>query len=233
MHHYRVQLANLELKQCPDVNVLLSSMIRSISSVSKHRAAICKLREVVRLSTCISMSRRLARLAEASGNETLVTLSGVLVNPTVARVEAHLGRLIDPHASIGDNTNTITDYQLCHVLSGDCASGGGGLLEVARKTLQETTGDIIEYVKVLSPSEDGSIGVRFTNAHKFILHIKDAKVAEGGHYIRIGSAPSGSCYTTVQLIKLNERISESMEEIIALSEQYARQPHHELARRAP
>lgn len=212
-----MQLTRLELKQCPDVNVLLSSMIRSISTGGKHRGAICKLREIVRLSACIALSQRLAVLAEASGNGTLATLSGVLANSTVSQVEADLGRLIDPHASIGDNSSTITDYQLCHVLSGDRTSGG--LLEVARKTLQETTSDILEYVKVLSPTDDGSIGVRFTNAHKFTLQIKDAAVAERGHFIRIGSSPSGSCYTTVQLIKLNERISESMEEIIALSEQ--------------
>ena len=68
-----------------------------------------------------------------------------LDNDNISLVGSHIRDVVDVER-IPSDEKTPSDYQLCHLLR----PGISGVLDVARKALQETVQDILEYTKGLS-----------------------------------------------------------------------------------
>lgn len=60
------------------------------------------------------------------------------------------------------------------------------------------------------------VRVKFTNAHKFVFSIKSSDPLPPS-IMKVGSIG----YSTLDLMKLNERIRESMDEIVMISARYS------------
>lgn len=103
----------------------------------------------------------------------------------------------------------VTDYQLCFIFK----CGISGVLDVARKTLQETFQDILDYAKALSQLHSVTLTVKYTNAHRFLFSCKNADDLPASYFSKVGNFG----YSTIDLQKLNERVNESMEEILLFS----------------
>ena len=95
------------------------------------------------------------------------------------------------------------------------------LLDVARKTFQETVEDINEYTLALGRYLDLPLQVKYKTPRGF--HMSLAKASLGGRPL-----PDMFCnvtgdarlaFTTLDLLKLNQRINDSLSEIFLLSDQ--------------
>lgn len=92
------------------------------------------------------------------------------------------------------------------------------LLDVARKTLKETTEDIYEYVECLSKSLNFSPKLKYSPERCFYLTIPNSKEALPDCFL-IQSQSKDSLYcSTLELLKLNQRLKESLEEIFLISD---------------
>lgn len=101
-------------------------------------------------------------------------------------------------------------------------SGSDSLLEVARRTLKETQNDIYEYVSAWSQQADLHIDIKYQAKRGYYLSISKASL--GGRSIEsicsnYREGRNEVTFTTIDLIKLNARIKESMTEILLASQQ--------------
>lgn len=115
------------------------------------------------------------------------------------------------------NRATIQQHQRYFAVKSDSNS----LLEVARRTLKETQSDLYEYVEAWSKQIELPIDIKYQ--------------AKRGYYLSITKAALGNCsidtiatnfregrneitFTTMEILKLNNRIKESMSEILTASQ---------------
>lgn len=126
-------------------------------------------------------------------------------------------------------------HELSAVLSDDCLSkrklhlsqttrtnaiksGVDVLLDVARKTLAETTDDIYEYIEGLSKSLDLPLKLKYSPERCFYLHAQRSPVGLPESLIVQKTTKDMSHCTTLELLKLNQRIKESLEEVFLISD---------------
>lgn len=107
-----------------------------------------------------------------------------------------------------ERLHQLDDYQMCYLID----SRSNRVLEVARKALDETIDDIVEYASIVSKSLQIELQIKYGTG-KFVIKSKDASIARKNSIIEV----TKSSYTTVELEKLNSRVSQSVDEILLLS----------------
>lgn len=113
---------------------------------------------------------------------------------------------------------TIQQHQRFFAIKSESDS----LLEVARRTLKETQSDIYEYVAAWSQQVDLQIDIKYQAKRSYYLSV--GKAALGGRSIEsicnnYRESRTEVTFTTMDLLKLNARIKESMTEILLASQQ--------------
>lgn len=97
------------------------------------------------------------------------------------------------------------------------------LLDVARRTFEETQADVHEYCKIWSEQAGIDIRVKYHLRRGFFFAVSksDLQGRDIGsitrHYV---SCKSEYHFSTIEMAKLNERLKESMNEITAASQKY-------------
>lgn len=104
----------------------------------------------------------------------------------------------------------LNEFQMCHILRAET----NPLLDVARRTLQETTDDIIAYSETLISQFNLEGRLKYLNSNRFVLVLSNPTVEQAKLFSKFGN----NGYSTLELQKLNERVKESMEEITSLSD---------------
>lgn len=113
---------------------------------------------------------------------------------------------------------TIQQHQRYFAVKSDSSS----LLEVARRTLKETQSDLYEYVEAWSKQIELPIDIKYQPKRGYYLSI--TKTALGDRSIdsiatNFREGRNEITFTTMDILKLNNRIKESMSEILVASQQ--------------
>ncbi len=110
-------------------------------------------------------------------------------------------------------------------------SESDSLLEVARRTLKETQSDIYEYVAAWSQQIDLQIDIKYQTKRGYYLSV--SKSTLGGRSIEsicnnYRESRTEVTFTTMDLLKLNARVKESMTEILLASQQTLEKMFHQI-----
>ena len=96
------------------------------------------------------------------------------------------------------------------------------LLEVARRTLKETQSDIYEYVEIWSKQIDLQIEIKYQSKRGYFLSTSRSALGERsmeGLCSQFKVRRNEVTFTTMDLIKLNGRVKESMTEVLLASQE--------------
>jgi DNA mismatch repair protein MSH4 len=207
-----------ELLTIKEILETIDDLQSKIASFIRFRLGILSiLRLILELRNALEASKRIYDLVLRLECSIYDDILGAFQN---ANADGILS-LIDQAVDVVPN-GKLNEFQICHVLKSD----GNPLLDVARRTLQETTDDIVEYSETLISQYALEGKLKYSNANRFILVLKNPTPNQTKHFIKVGT----SGFTTLPLQKLNERIKESMEEITSLSEKITEDLKEEIAK---
>ncbi len=96
------------------------------------------------------------------------------------------------------------------------------LLDVSRKTLRETTDDLYEYVEALSKSTGLSMKLKYSAESGFFFQFPKSPGSQSfPSTIHIQSETNNIARgVTLEILKLNQRVKESLEEIFLLTDKH-------------
>ena len=203
------------LSALPDVDSLISQFVQ-VPRVETPKDAEQRVQLLLSLRLLLKSHSPLSTLLAQFENPLLRMVCKSIESEELFSLKALLDSTLNEDLT-GAGKNRITHTQRAFAIKAT------GLLEVARKTLEEGIDDVNEYAEALAAHLDLPLEVRFKAPRGFHLTLTQKQL--GGRPL-----PEAFCnitgttrlfFTTLDLLKLNERINESLNEIYLLSDQVA------------
>lgn len=202
------------LAMLPDTDSLISGLVQ-IPKIESSREAERRIQVLVGLKQAIRIMRSLNELISPLEHQLFKHLEGIFEG--TRGLESLLEGVIEDDAPLAKGA--ATQQQRAHAIK----MSSNSLLEVARKTLKETIDDIYEYSNALATHFDLALQVKFRSPRGFFLTLKKSNLS-GRPFPDIFCNVSGTnvlAFSTLDLLKLNERVNESFAEIFLMSDQVA------------
>lgn len=206
------------LKEMPDLDNICSRIEQNPpKNPLSNLKTFLELMDAIKLSKKISLLLFIGEDFPTGEDENILLIKEALSSLFLDSIYNYLFKVLDDKAI--QFTHRISDYQLCNLIR----RGINSLLDVAHQTLEETIEDLMEYSKIFSSESGIEIKVKWNNQHKFIWTFSEKEIISGAgeamehlKIIKAGNTVLGC--TNIELLKFNERIQESIEEIGNLSE---------------
>ena len=208
------------LKNFPDLDNLISKLVRRDNLLDPkcgeemiHR--ILMLKVIIRKAK--SIDQCLGTLNSRCRREYFQSINDALNESGLDEIWGLIEDIIDEDV-IYSGKSSVQHYQRLFAVKG---SRGDSLLEVARRTMKEIQADIYEYVEVWSQQLGISVDIRYQSKRGYYMSVKlkalgDRSIEEiCTHYKR---GKDEVTFTTMDLIKLNGRVRESMSEVLMASQ---------------
>lgn len=205
------------LKIFPDIDNFIGGLVRKENSLDPksgenliHKALILK-KIIDRVKVISSVLENLSGL-----NPYLVSISEVLCDNEVSKFEDLISEVINEDIFYSERTN-LQHHQRFYAVK----SINNSLLEVARRTLKETQSDIYEYVEIWSSQIDLQVEIKYHNKRGYYLSISKSILGERsmeGICSQFKMRRNEVTFTTMDLIKLNGRVKESITEVLLASQ---------------
>lgn len=107
--------------------------------------------------------------------------------------------------------------QRCHAIK----SGVNGLLDVARQTYKEVTEDVLQLVQELTEEYNFPLELRFENGRGYYLRLSALDLEDKalpGVFVNIVDRKKMVEFTTLELVKRNAKINDSLTEVMLMSD---------------
>lgn len=216
-HEVEMQDLREAMKNFPDVDNFISKLVRRENSLDPkcgedliHRALTLKsiLRKVKNLEVT---------LKNVSSCSLLSSIVEVLGDVGISVLESSIDEVINEDISYSEKTNLQHHQRFYAVKS--CNSNS--LIEVARRTLKEIQSDIYEYVETWSKQIDLPVEIKYQSKRGYYLSVKNSVLGDRsleGICSQYKRGRTEVTFTTMDLIKLNGRVKESMTEVLLASQ---------------
>lgn len=206
------------LKQFPDVDNFISKLVRRRNSLDVkngedliHRALLLK--------KILAKSRILSRsLKKFEKNNLLNSIAEILRSTEIKDMEEMIDEVINEDINYSDKTGNLQHHQRFYAVK---SSTGNSLLEVARRTLKEIQSDIYEYVELWSRQIDLEVEIKYQSKRGYFLSVSRSVLGDrslDGICSQYKRGKNEITFTTMDLIKLNGRVKESMSEVLLASQ---------------
>lgn len=208
---------SVALKSLPDIDKTLSSMLWTSKKklVEKPEKRIHFILVIKKVLECIENVANQIRLI--GSNELLVSIVEALTaEDYVGDLLAKISAIVDQDISYGKGALPI--HQRCYAV----IVGVDSLLDVARKTLTEITEDILEYIETLRSHCHLQITPKYEPKKGYSILIDNQEGTPWelpSELIVMKKTNKTINATTLDLLKLNQRLQESLQEIFMISDQ--------------
>lgn len=203
------------LKQLPDVDQLITLLVQ-VPKIEGPKDAERRIHTLLTLKQTLHALIPISTLLQTFQHPLLVLIRNALDNKDLENVQELLNDRINNDISYLKG-KSMTQQQRAFAIN----LGLNTLLDVARKTFQETIEDINEYTNALGKHFDIPFQVKFKAPRGFHLSLSRTSLS-GRQLPDIFCNVTGGArlaFTTLDLLKLNQRINESLSEIFLLSDQ--------------
>lgn len=218
-HESELQDLRESLKRFPDIDNFLSSLVRRENRLDSkcgedliHRAMTLK--NII--GKVKGLENNLTTTLKQGGCTFLASISEVLGDEGILELDEMISAVISEDVSYSEKTN-IQHHQRFYAVK----STSNGLLEVARRTLKEIQSDIYEYVDTWSKQIELAVDIKYQSKRGYYLSVSNAVLGERsleGICSQYKRGRSEVTFTTMDLIKLNGRVKESMTEVLLASQ---------------
>lgn len=205
------------LKNFPDIDNFISNLVRRENGLDPkkgedliHRALSFK-KIIGRVKVIEGTLRSISQ-----GSTFLSSIAEVLSDQDICTFDEMISDVINEDVSYSEKTN-IQHHQRFYAVK----STSNGLLEVARRTLKEIQSDIYEYVDTWSQQIDLAVDIKYQSKRGYYLSVSNAVLGDRsleGICSQYKRGRSEVTFTTMDLIKLNGRVKESMTEVLLASQ---------------
>ncbi|KAI9220080.1 muts domain V-domain-containing protein [Blastocladiella britannica] len=204
------------LKSFPDVGRLVSALVREPSKMTPKSSEL-KLQLVLDIRRLLSMVPDLQASLAPCNSQLLRGAADILADLALNSLSAKLHETLDEHLDSMPNTPSGTVQRRAFAVR----SGIHGMLDVARRTYQETEGDIYQLINDYSSQFDFAIKPIQTSTEMITLESRlDPGMELPDVFVNRVVRHNKVRFTTLEIMKLNQRLKESQAEIYLMSDLY-------------
>ncbi|XP_078734936.1 mutS protein homolog 4 [Lampetra fluviatilis] len=210
---YRVQAA---ISQFLDVDHLLSMLIQ-IPKTETLRTAESKINYAVHLKHVLELVAPLQRALSPCKTPLLTAYHSSLLDCRFLAILDRLRAVLTDDLPLRKGNLLSARTRRCHVVR----SGLNGFLDLARRILSEAVGDIEEIIKQLSEIHNLPMSMSYSAVRGFYIqtpaHCLQPKQRLPEVFIKVSKRGNRLSFTTMDLMRLNCRSQEAVEEIYLMS----------------
>ncbi|KAJ3372212.1 MutS protein msh4 [Allomyces arbusculus] len=202
------------LKDLPNVDKLISGFIY-VEKTRTVKSAELNLVHLVHLRQLIAALQPLRTALAPARNVLLVEAHRVASDAVFETMDTAMAQVLEPDLAVQTTPIGIRNQRAFAV-----RTGMHGLLDVARQTYRETTRDIYQLVNDYASQYQLPLKIMYSPSAGFDMELR-------GHdnaplppvFVNVVKKRHGVRLTTLDIMKLNDRIRESMDEIFLISDQ--------------
>lgn len=219
-HEVELQELRDALKRFPDIDNFISNLVRRKNSLDPkcgedliHRALLLK-KILGKTRNLLGTLRRL----DPQGSTLISSIIETLNDEGIETISRKIEQVINEDISYSEKTSLQHHQRFYAVKSNDSTTS---LLEVARRTLKEIQSDIYEYVEAWSSQIDLPVDIKYQSKRGYYLSVRNRDLGDrslDGICSQYKQGRSEVTFTTMDLIKLNGRVKESMTEVLLASQ---------------
>lgn len=203
------------LKSFQDVDHLISAFIQVPTKPSvKHSEQT--INHVIGLKHTLKTIVSVARPLGVCQNRLLTTMHRLLIDPRLAKFSAIIDEVIEKNIVL-EKTAIGLRNQRCFAVKAGC----NGLLDVARQTFKETINDVFEVVNHYIEEYGVNLKIQFNQTMGYYLSTTVDQL-EGGDlpliFINVIKKAKLLSFTTLELVKKNAKINDSLTEVYLMSD---------------
>ncbi|CAG8463257.1 4619_t:CDS:10 [Acaulospora morrowiae] len=203
------------IKPFQDVDHLITSLIQvPRKSTIKHSEQ--KINNIIILKHTLKLIQILKESLAGCQNSLLVAIRKLLSDPKLTIFEERINEVINEDITYQKSSLGLRN-QRCYAVK----AGFNGLLDVARQTYKETVNDIYELVDKYIEQYDIPLKVQFSPTSGFHLSTSTENVVELQLpliFINVNKKKKTLTFTTLELMKKNTKINDSLTEVYLMSD---------------
>ncbi|ORX92867.1 hypothetical protein K493DRAFT_224545, partial [Basidiobolus meristosporus CBS 931.73] len=203
------------LKNFPDVDYLISSMVKIPRKIST-KCSEQGITNILLSKHILKVIKPLKTALEPGKNSLFTTVLKILSDTKLAFLEERINLVINEDISFQKNTLAMRNYR-CYAVK----AGFNGLLDVARQTYKEATNDVYELVNNYKEKYGIELKINFSHSMGFFLSVQGDQLPENelpSIFINVTRKKKLLVFTSMELLKWNERISNSLTEVYLMSD---------------
>ncbi|KAK9762835.1 MutS protein msh4 [Basidiobolus ranarum] len=203
------------LKGFPDVDFLISSIVKIPRKISTRHSEQ-GISNILLLKHVLKMTKPLRIALEPGINILFSTVLKILSDTKLSFIEERINQVINEDISYQKNTLAMRNLR-CYAVK----AGFNGLLDVARQTYKEATNDVYELVNTYKEKHEIELKINFSHSMGFFLSVQADQLLENElpHiFINVTRKKKLLVFTSMELLKWNERISNSLTEVYLMSD---------------
>ncbi|OLL23713.1 MutS 4 [Neolecta irregularis DAH-3] len=203
------------LKSFPDLDRLLTSLLATTNQPSlKHSEQ--RINDIIVLKHCLKAIVPVYQALEIASCNLLVAIRDLCSDGRIQDVQNLIDSIINEDTTYSKGALSLRN-QRCYAVK----SGVNGLLDVARQTYKETISDTIELSAQYRDEQMLPIHSKFESSRGFYLTLLASEV--DGHnldpnFINVFKKKKTLEFTTLELVKKNAKIRDSLDEVLLMSD---------------
>ena len=205
---------NDEIKAFPDLDHLIASIIQIPNSNSKKGFAEQSINHVLVFKQVLIQSMKLSECLKTSKSFLLNDICNTLNHSTLPDLLYKVNLVVNEDVLLQTSSLGLRN-QRCYAIK----SGFNGLLDVARQTYKEATDDIHDLIAEYSDFKP--IKLQFSAGIGFFMALSLEELGVDRmpeHFVNIVKKGKSIHFSSLKMISLNEKIMESLNEVMIMSE---------------
>ncbi|KAJ2167901.1 MutS protein msh4 [Coemansia sp. RSA 562] len=206
-----------QLVDMPDIDAAITSLIR-ISQATTSRQVSQAINNVLHVKHILQATVRLAHAFRANIQSTLLqSILGVLTESRVDDLLDHIHAVIREDIGM-EKSAQMTRSQRCHAVK----DGVDGFLDVSRAIFDKVTQEVVELVEQYANETQVPIRAVYRPSAGYIMNAKRSDIGETipEEFVNVVIKKQTVSFTTLELVKLNNRLASVVIEINLLTEKY-------------
>lgn len=226
------QNAVLELMKLDDNTIGIQKLMKNLTDVDKLVSCLCKkpkvennifndqrINLVLLLKQTINVGFEVCDYLGDLESDYLVSIHGTLQSEEMKMASNLINQTIEEEATWASKPAEIRNNK-CHAIK----AGYNGLLDAQRRLYKERVNDILSLIEKLGEDYDLSISNKYDNSRGFFAIIYDIDIEtiefmENHPFINLVQKGKNVECTTLDIIKLNNRVDSAIKEVFILSEE--------------
>ncbi|KAJ2729469.1 MutS protein msh4 [Coemansia sp. D1744] len=204
-----------QLVDMPDIDAAITSLIR-ISQATTSRQVSQAINNVLHVKHILQATVRLSHAFRANIQSTLLqSILGVLTESRVDDLLDHIHAVIREDIGM-EKSAQMTRSQRCHAVK----DGVDGFLDVSRAIFDKVTQEVVELVEQYANETQVPIRAVYRPSAGYIMNAKRSDIGETipEEFVNVVIKKQTVSFTTLELVKLNNRLASVVIEINLLTE---------------
>ncbi|KAJ2475080.1 MutS protein msh4 [Coemansia sp. RSA 2320] len=204
------------LSSVPDIDAAITSLVRMPAAASTAKQAGMAISNVLCIKHILHMARTIvAGIAFEPQSQLLQETIGVLADSRTVDLLAHIHGVIREDLAF-EKSAQMTRSQRCHAVK----DGVNGFLDVSRAIFDKVTLEVVELVEQYSNETQIPIKATYKPSVGYVMAAKRSLL--GDHipeeFVNVAVSKAAVTFSTIELIKLNNRLAAVVTEINLLAE---------------